>query len=147
MINNVDWKVKQLLVVLCEYKNLWTSLLPSSLIISFYIIDDVVQDVKFIYTRLTFKLWFKYINFYYSNNCCSMTPYRQFHHYHHGLIRMWCDYLRCLHSFLKIEIDLCFKFDLREVLDIRDYLKETTSALELRFGCSTIKLCKPISKI
>jgi hypothetical protein len=38
-------------------------------------------------------------------------PYRQFHHYHHGL-RMWCDYLRCLHSFIKIEIDLCFKFDL-----------------------------------
>ena len=36
-------------------------------------IDDVVQDIKFIYTRLTFKLWFKYINFYYSNNCCSMT--------------------------------------------------------------------------
>ena len=54
-------------------KNLWTSLLTSSLIISFYIIDDVVQDVNFIYTRLTFKLWFKYINFYYSNNCCSMT--------------------------------------------------------------------------
>ena len=54
-MDNVDWKVEQLLV-LCEYKNLWTSLLTSSLIISFYIIDDVVQDVNFIYTRLTFKL-------------------------------------------------------------------------------------------
>ena len=73
-------------------------------------------------------------------------PYRQFHHYHHGL-RMWCDYLRCLHSFLKIEVDLCFKFDLREVLDIRDFLKETTGALKLRFDCSTIKLRKSISKI
>ena len=84
-MDNVDWKVEQLLV-LCEYKNLrtclilnkhnknlWTSLLTSSLIISFYIIDDVVQDVNFIYTRLAFKLWFKYINFYCSNNCCSMT--------------------------------------------------------------------------
>ena len=71
-MDNVDWKVEQLLVI-CEYKNLWTSLLTSSLIISFYMIDDVVQDVKFIYTRLAFKLWFKYINFYYSNNCCSMT--------------------------------------------------------------------------
>ena len=49
---------------------------------------------------------------------------------------MWCDYLRCLYSFLKIEVDLCFKFDLREVLDIRDFLKETTSALKLRFDCS-----------
>ena len=66
---------------------------------------------------------------------------------YHGL-RMWCDYLRCLlHSFLKIEVDLCFKFDLREVLDIRDFLKETTSALKLRFDCSTIKLRKSISKI
>jgi hypothetical protein len=49
---------------------------------------------------------------------------------------MWCDYLRCLHSFLKIEADLCFKFDLREVLDIRDFLKETTGALKLRFDCA-----------
>ena len=48
---------------------------------------------------------------------------------------MWCDYLRFLYSFLKIEIDLCFKFDLREALDIRDFLKETTSALKLRFDC------------
>jgi hypothetical protein len=36
---------------------------------------------------------------------------------------MWCDYLRCLHSFLKIEVDLCFEFDLREAFDIRDFLK------------------------
>jgi hypothetical protein len=50
---------------------------------------------------------------------------------------MWCDYLRCLYSFLKIEVDLCFKFDLREVLDIRDFLKETTSALKLRFDCKS----------
>jgi hypothetical protein len=51
---------------------------------------------------------------------------------------MWCDYLRCFYSFLKIEVDLCFKFDLiiREVLDIiRDFLKETTSALKLRLDC------------
>ena len=46
---------------------------------------------------------------------------------------MGCDYLRCLHSFLKIEVDLCFKFDLREILDIRNFLKETTDALKLRF--------------
>jgi hypothetical protein len=59
---------------------------------------------------------------------------------------MWCDYLRCLNSFLKIEVDLCFKFDLREVLDIRDFLKETTGALKLKFDCSTIKLRKSISK-
>jgi hypothetical protein len=50
---------------------------------------------------------------------------------------MWCDYLRCLYSFLKVEVDLCFKFDLREALDIRDFLKETTSALKLRFDCMT----------
>ena len=55
---------------------------------------------------------------------------------------MWCGYLRCLHSFLKIEVDLCFKFDLREVLDIREFLKETTRAFKLRFGCSTVKLRK-----
>jgi hypothetical protein len=73
-------------------------------------------------------------------------PYRQFHHYHHGL-RMCCDYRRRLHSFLKIEIDLCFKFDLREVLDIRDFVKETMGALKLRFDCSTIKLRKSILKI
>jgi hypothetical protein len=50
---------------------------------------------------------------------------------------MWCDgYLKRLYySFLKIEVDLCFKFDLREVLDIRDFLKETTNALKLRFDC------------
>jgi hypothetical protein len=60
---------------------------------------------------------------------------------------MWCDYLRCLHSFLKIEVDLCFGFDLREILNIRDFLKETTGALKLRFDCSTIKLRKCISKI
>jgi hypothetical protein len=49
---------------------------------------------------------------------------------------MWCDHLRCLHSFLKIEVDLCFKFDLREAFDIRDFLKETTtSVLKLRFDC------------
>jgi hypothetical protein len=48
---------------------------------------------------------------------------------------MWCDYLRYLYFFLKIEADLCFKFDLREPLDIRDFLKETTSALKLRFDC------------
>jgi hypothetical protein len=40
------------------------------------------------------------------------------------------------HSFLKIEVDLCFKFDLREVLDIRDFSKETTGALKLRFDCT-----------
>jgi hypothetical protein len=51
---------------------------------------------------------------------------------------MWCDYLRCLYSFLKIEVDLCLKFDLREVLDIRDFSKETTSALKLRFDCITV---------
>jgi hypothetical protein len=73
-------------------------------------------------------------------------PNRQFHHYHHGS-RMWCAYLRCLHSFLKIEVDLCFKFDFREVLDIRDFSKETTGALKLRFDCNTIKLRKSISKI
>jgi hypothetical protein len=66
-------------------------------------------------------------------------PYRQFHHYHH-VLRMRCDYLRCLHSFLKIEVDLCFKFDLREVLDIRDFLKETTGALKLRFDCTRLFL-------
>jgi hypothetical protein len=48
---------------------------------------------------------------------------------------MWCDYLRCIYSFLKIEVDLRFKFDLRDILDIRDFLKETTSALKLRFDC------------
>jgi hypothetical protein len=49
---------------------------------------------------------------------------------------MWCNYLRCLYSFLKIEVDLCFKFDLREALDIKkDFLKEITSALKLRFDC------------
>jgi hypothetical protein len=73
-------------------------------------------------------------------------PYRQFHHYHHGL-RMWYNYLRCLYPFLEIEVGLCFKFDLREALDIRNFLKETTSALKLRFDCSTIKLRKSISKI
>ena len=51
---------------------------------------------------------------------------------------MWCDYLRCLYSFLKTEVDLCFKFDLREILDIRDFLKETTSALKSRFDCILI---------
>jgi hypothetical protein len=66
-----------------------------------------------------------------------------FHHYHHGL-RMWCDYLRCLYSFLIIEVDLCFKFDLREVLDIRVFLKETTGALKLRLDHSMIKLRKSI---
>ena len=74
-------------------------------------------------------------------------PYRQFRRYHHGL-RIWCDYLRCLHFFLKLEVDLCFKFDLiREVFDIRDYLKNPTGALKLRFDCNTIKLGKSISKI
>ena len=73
-------------------------------------------------------------------------PYRQFHHYHHRL-RMWCDYWKCLYSFLKIKVDLCFNFDLREVLDIGDFLKETTGVLKLRFDCSTIKLRKSISKI
>jgi hypothetical protein len=52
---------------------------------------------------------------------------------------MWCDYLRCLYSFLKTEVDLCFKSDLREVLNtIRDFLKETTGVLKLRFGCMYI---------
>jgi hypothetical protein len=63
------------------------------------------------------------------------------------VLRMWCGYLRCLHSFLEIGVDLCFKFDLREVLDIRDFLKEITSALKLRLDCSTIKLRKCILKI
>ena len=73
-------------------------------------------------------------------------PYRQFRRYHHGL-RIWCDYLRCLHFFLKLEVDLCFKFDLiREVFDIRDFLKQTTGALKLRFDCSTIKLRKSYRK-
>ena len=71
---------------------------------------------------------------------------RQFHHYHHGL-RMWCDYLRCLHSFLKIEVDLCFEFDFREALNIRGFVQEITGAFKLRFDCYTIKLCKSISKI
>ena len=56
---------------------------------------------------------------------------------YHGL-RMWCDYLRCLHSFLKIEVNLCFKFDLRVALDIRGFLKKNMRALKLRFECSTI---------
>jgi hypothetical protein len=63
-------------------------------------------------------------------------PYRQFHYCHHGL-RMWCDYLKWLNFFLKIEVDLCFKFDLREVLDIRDFLKETTGALKY-WGSTTV---------
>jgi hypothetical protein len=42
---------------------------------------------------------------------------------------MWCDYLRCLHSFLKIEVDLCFESNLKEALDIRDFLKETMGPL------------------
>jgi hypothetical protein len=46
---------------------------------------------------------------------------------------MWCDYLKCLYFFLKIEVDLYFKFALREVLDIRDFLKGTTGAPKLRF--------------
>ena len=70
--------------------------------------------------------------------------YYQFHHYHHEL-RIWCDYLRCLHSFLKIEVDLCFKFDLREALNIRNFLKETTDAHKLRFECSTFTLRKSIT--
>ena len=74
-------------------------------------------------------------------------PYRQLHHHYHHRLRMWCDYLKCLHSFLIIEVDLCFKFDLREALNIRDFLKETTRALKLRFDCGTIKLRKSISKI
>jgi hypothetical protein len=65
--------------------------------------------------------------------------YRLFHDYHHGL-RMWCDYLRCLHFFLKIEVDLCFKFDLRVAFDIRDFLKETTGTLKLKFDCSVEQL-------
>jgi hypothetical protein len=52
---------------------------------------------------------------------------------------MWCDYLGCLYSFLKIEVDLCFKFDIREALDIREFLKETTSSLKLRFDCISMK--------
>ena len=64
--------------------------------------------------------------------------------YHHGL-RMWYNYLRCLHSFLKIEIDR-FKFDLREALD-KGLCKRTMGALKLRFDCSSIKLRKSISKI
>jgi hypothetical protein len=60
---------------------------------------------------------------------------------------MWCGYLKCLHSFLKIKVELCFKFDLREALDIGDFLKETTGTLKLRFDCSTTKLLKSISKI
>ena len=51
---------------------------------------------------------------------------------------MRCDDLRWSYSFLKIEVDLCFKLDLREVLDIRDFLRETTSALKLRFDCIDI---------
>jgi hypothetical protein len=43
---------------------------------------------------------------------------------------MWCAYLRCLHFFLKIEVYLCFKFDLREALGKKVFLKETTRALE-----------------
>ena len=66
--------------------------------------------------------------------------YGQFCHYHHGW-RMWRDYLRCLlHSFLRIEVDVCFKFDLREDLDIRSFLKETTGALKLKFDCSVVRL-------
>jgi hypothetical protein len=65
--------------------------------------------------------------------------YRLFHHYHHGL-RTWCDYLRCHHSFLKIEVDLCFKFYLREAFDIRDFLKETTGAFKLKFDCSVVQV-------
>ena len=42
---------------------------------------------------------------------------------------------------------MCFKFDLREALDIGDFLKETMGILKLRFDCSTIKLRKSISKI
>ena len=62
-------------------------------------------------------------------------PYRQFRHYHHGL-GLWCHYyLRFLYSLLKIEVDLCFKFNLKETLDIKDFLKETTDALKLRFNC------------
>jgi hypothetical protein len=60
---------------------------------------------------------------------------------------MWCDYRRCLYFFLKIEVDLCFNFDLREVLDIGDFVKETRGVLKLRFDCSTIKLRKSISKM
>ena len=54
---------------------------------------------------------------------------------------MWYDYLDAfiLHSFLKIEVNLCFRFDLREVLDIKDFLKETMSALKLRFDCMRIR--------
>ena len=75
-------------------------------------------------------------------------PYRQFHDYHHWL-RMWCDYLKCLHSFLKNEVNLCLKFDLREVLDIRGFLKKTTGTLnKLRLDCCRmIKLRKSLSKI
>ena len=35
---------------------------------------------------------------------------------------------------------MCFKFDLREVLDIKDFLKETTSAPKLRFACNCLTL-------
>ena len=55
-------------------------------------------------------------------------------------LRMWYNYLRCLYSFLKIEVYLCFKFDLREAFDIRSFLKETRSALKLRFDCSVVRL-------
>jgi hypothetical protein len=77
-------------------------------------------------------------------------PYRQFHHYHHGL-RMWCDYLKCLHFFLKTEVGLCFKFNLiREAFDIRDFVKKIRAPLNWGSSVvcsSTIKLRKSISKI
>ena len=66
---------------------------------------------------------------------------------YHELRMMWYDYLRCLYSFLKIEVDLCFKFDLREALYKTNFEKETMGALKLRFDFSTIKLRKSISKI
>ena len=56
--------------------------------------------------------------------------------------KVW--YLVEYNTFLKIEFYLCFEFDLREALDIRDFLKETRSTLKLRFDCSTMALRKSI---
>jgi hypothetical protein len=39
--------------------------------------------------------------------------------------------------FLKLKLICVLNLiDLREILDIKDFLKETTSALKLRFDCS-----------
>jgi hypothetical protein len=73
------------------------------------------------------------VKLYLSNNIFMQNSF--YSNCYSSFFKKNCSLYLILHPFSSGNIFKCFKFNLREVLDIRDFLKENTGALILRFDC------------